>query len=371
MGDAVFSIGRPPQSGRSPTNTVRDTRYPQPYRRAPSTSTHPIDGDEPVRIASPPYGGYYDAIMKIYLNLSNSVEAFTFKERHQKELQGVFPSLEIQTVDSTDELAEHLQDADFVATWRFPAELYEKAPRLKAVFTQAAGREWVAADPAGRVTTHYGTFHGMLMAESLLSMVFYFNRRLRILEDNKRAKRWSAEGLSESMSLSVQRAVVVGYGNIGSACGRALSAVGCNVIGVRRVPGKSPVGRHVKKVITYDRLEEELERADHVVLVLPGDTDTTGIFTRSHFERMSSSAFLYNLGRGNCYREEDLIWALESGQIAGAGLDVFAEEPLPESSKLWELPNTLIMPHASAVFDDYMDLFLAELMGRLQPLVGG
>lgn len=307
--------------------------------------------------------------MKIYLNLKHHIEAFTFKQGHRKELQGVFPALEIESVDSTDELAEHLEDADFVATWRFPSELYAKAPRLKAVFTPAAGREWVAADPAGRVATHYGTFHGMLMAESLLSMVFYFNRRLRILEENKRTRRWSSEGLSESMSLSVQRAVVVGYGNIGSACARALSAVGCNVIGVRRDPEKSPPGRHVKKVIAYDRLEEELGRADHVVLVLPGDTDTTGIFTRSHFEGMSSSAFLYNLGRGNCYNEDDLVWALESGQIAGAGLDVFAEEPLPESSKLWELPNTLIMPHASAVYEDYMDLFLAELMGRLQPLV--
>lgn len=320
-------------------------------------------------IAPPTVYRYYCAIMKIYLNLNNSIEAFCFKVDHVSELQSVFPSLEIVTVRSTHELVDTAGDADFIATWRLPAEVYDRAPKLKAVFTPAAGREWVASDPSGRVPVFYGTFHGMLMAESLLSMVLYFNRRLDLLSANKQAKRWTQKGLSESRSLSVQRALVIGYGNIGRACARALAAIGCNVTGVRRSPDESDVTKHVRTVVRFEEMGPHLEKADHVVLVLPGDTDTTHIFTREHFESMKESAFLYNLGRGNCYREEDLVTALETGRIAGAGLDVFAEEPLPSASKLWKLPNTLIMPHASAVYDDYMDLFLAEMMGRLQTLL--
>jgi phosphoglycerate dehydrogenase-like enzyme len=307
--------------------------------------------------------------MKIYLHLNHPTEAFRFKTDHVQELHNVFPSLDIVQVDSTEALAGAVADADFVAAWHFPAELYQRASRLKAVFTPAAGREWVSSDPSNRVPTHYGTFHGMLMAESLLSMVLYFNRKLGLLESYRREKRWSHEGLSDCRSLSVQRALVIGYGNIGRACARGLSAIGCNVTGVRRKPEKSDITRDVREVVRFEDVEAHLRKADHVVLVLPGDTETTNIFTRDHFEAMKKSAYLYNLGRGNCYREEDLVGALKSGSIAGAGLDVFAEEPLPRSSELWELPNALIMPHASAVYDDYMDLFLAELMEKLQPML--
>jgi len=307
--------------------------------------------------------------MKIYLNLDSKVDAFAFKKDHVRELEGVFPGLETVRVHKTSELGSGLADADFVATWRFPADFYGQAPRLKAVFTPAAGREYVDADPNGRVPVFYGTFHGILMAESLLSMMLYFNRKMEFLIDNKGRRLWSREGLSECRSLMVQRALIVGYGNIGRACARALSALGCSVTGVRRTPSPSDTNKRVRKVVRFEEMGPFLERADQVVLALPGGEQTAKIFTRDHFARMKRSAYLYNLGRGSCYLEEDLIWAIETGRIAGAGLDVFAEEPLPETSKLWDLPNVFIMPHASAIYDDYMDLFLAEMMGKLQSLI--
>lgn len=75
---------------------------------------------------------------------------------------------------------------------------------------------------------------------------------------------------------------------------------------------------------------------------------------------MKPGAYLYNLGRGNCYREEDLLAALKKGPLAGAGLDVFAEEPLPPTSALWEQPNVLITPHSSAISREYIELFIHE-----------
>ncbi|MEI6209743.1 MAG: NAD(P)-dependent oxidoreductase [Desulfuromonadales bacterium] len=140
----------------------------------------------------------------------------------------------------------------------------------------------------------------------------------------------------------------------------ALKAFGAHITGVKRNPESLAGSPVIDRVISFDRMEEELPEADHVVLLLPGGTETAGIFTARRFNAMKSGACLYNLGRGNCYREEDLVVALESGRLAGAGLDVFAEEPLPASSPLWERHNVLITPHSSAISREYIDLFIEE-----------
>jgi len=123
---------------------------------------------------------------------------------------------------------------------------------------------------------------------------------------------------------------------------------------------------HIDRIISFDRLEEELPSADHVVLLLPGDKETNGIFTDRHFNTMRPGAFLYNFGRGNCYQEADLLSALKHGHLGGAGLDVFDEEPLPPSSPLWEQQNVLITPHSSAISQEYIDLFIEEWLERLR-----
>ena len=84
-----------------------------------------------------------------------------------------------------------------------------------------------------------------------------------------------------------------------------------------------------------------------------------------HFEALPKSCYFYNVGRGNIYRESDLVSALRTGEIAGAYLDVFDEEPLPETSKLWEMENVLIQPHLSAVSPEYLELFVEELAASM------
>ena len=94
------------------------------------------------------------------------------------------------------------------------------------------------------------------------------------------------------------------------------------------------------------------------MLLLPGGSETDNVFTPRHFSAMKPGAYLYNLGRGNCYQEEDLLRALETGPLAGAAPDVFAREPLPPASPLWRKGNVLITPHSSAISREYIDLFI-------------
>lgn len=307
-------------------------------------------------------------INNLLIHLHNSKDAFTIKSRHVDQIREALPETRIIVAEGNGDFMEKLPEAECALVWAFKHEWYERASRLKVLFTPAAGRDWVAGDPSGRVKTIYGSFHGRIMRESLLSMVLFFNRRLGASLDDQNNRVWGRLGYSDCVALFSQRVMIIGCGSLGRSMAGLLKAFGAHVTGVKRNLAVSAETTDIDRMITFDRLEEELPYADHVVLVLPGGKETDGILTARHFSAMKPGAHLYNLGRGNCYREEDLVTALENGPLAGAALDVFAEEPLPPSSPLWGRENVVITPHSSAVSREYIDLFTQEWLETLRGL---
>lgn len=302
-------------------------------------------------------------IHNLLINLHNSVDAFTFKPRHLELLRAALPGTAITVANGPGNFLEQLPHADCVLTWVFKADWYAHAPRLAAVFTPAAGHDWVAADPSGRVRTVYGSFHGRIMRESLLGMMLFFNRKIPLSLADQKNRVWGRGGYNDCVTLAGQRVLMIGFGPLGRSMAELLHACGARVTAVKRNLTGFGTGAGAVRVIPFASLVEELPCADHVVFVLPGGAATDGIFTRDHFDAMKPGAYLYNLGRGNCYRETDLLSALQDGPLAGAGLDVFPEEPLPPESPLWGQPNVLITPHSSAISREYLDLFLQEWLG--------
>ena len=297
---------------------------------------------------------------ELLVYLKNDVDAFSIKPRHLDRIREAFPGIRLIEATGREDFNERLPDAVWLMTWIFRPEWYEKAPKLEAVFTPAAGHDWVPPDPSGRVKNFYGHFHGRIMRESLLAMMLYFNRRLAPASDNRKKKIWDRRIYDGASSLFSQQVLIVGYGAIGRQMAELLKAFGARITGVKRNTAGFENDPSAERVVTFDKLNEELPLADHVVLMLPGGRETDDLFTGQHFDRMKPGSYLYNLGRGNCYREEDLVRALINGPLAGAGLDVFHEEPLPPSSPLWKLPNALITPHASAISREYLDLYIEE-----------
>jgi len=296
----------------------------------------------------------------LLVNLKNEVDAFSIKPRHLERIREAFPGIRLVEATGREDFRARLPEAVWVLTWVFRSEWYAKMLKLKAVFTPAAGHDWVTPDPSGRVKNFYGHFHGRIMRESLLAMMLYFNRRLALASENRKKKIWDREIYDGASSLSSQRVLIVGYGAIGRQMAELLKFFGARITGIKRSTMGFENDSSAERVVTFDKLKEELPSADHVVLMLPGGPETDNLFTREHFDRMKPGSYLYNLGRGNCYREEDLVAALTNGPLAGAGLDVFREEPLPPSSPLWKLPNALITPHASAISREYLDLYIEE-----------
>ena len=305
-------------------------------------------------------------INNLLIHLNNNVDAFSFKPRHLEQIRAALPDTRIAVAGDSREFMALLPEAECVLAWSFKAEWYDNAPKLKALFTPAAGRDWVAEDPSGRVQTRHGSFHGRIMRESLLSMMLYFNRRIDKSLDDQKKRVWGRQGYSSCVGLFSQQVLIVGFGALGRSVAELLKTFGASVTGVKRNVKGFAAGSVVDRVIPFDRLEEELPHADHVVLLLPGGEETDGLITARHFNAMKPGACLYNLGRGNCYREEDLLYALNDGPLAGAGLDVFAEEPLAPGSPLWDRPDVLITPHSSAISREYIDLFMEEWLGTLR-----
>ncbi|MDO9309160.1 MAG: D-2-hydroxyacid dehydrogenase [Deltaproteobacteria bacterium] len=307
-------------------------------------------------------------INNLLVHLENSIDAFSLKPRHIDQIRKVLPDTMITVAEGNSDFMDKLPEAESALVWVFKSAWYERATKLKLLFTPAAGHDWVSADPSGRVRTVYGSFHGRIMRESLLSMILYFNRKIgKSLEDQNR-RVWGRLDYNECVGLFSQKVLIVGCGSLGRSMAELLKAFGATVTGVRRNLSGFGANPNIDRMITFDRLEEELPSADHVVFVMPGGSGTEGIFTTRHFNAMKPGACLYNLGRGNCYREEDLLAALGNGTLAGAGLDVFANEPLPPSSPLWEQPDVLITPHSSAISREYIDLFIREFLETLKAI---
>ncbi len=305
----------------------------------------------------------------LLVHLKSDVPSFSLQQRHLERIRQAFPGIRLMEAGGRDALRHLLSEADWLMTWQFKADRYGREPRLEAVFTPAAGKDWVPPDPSGRVRNFYGRFHGRIMRESLLAMILHFNRRLGPCRDNQARGLWNRDALDGSSALFSQQVLILGYGAIGRQMAELLNAFGAGVVGVKRSREgfeNDPWAR----VVAFDSLEEELPRADHVVLMLPGGPQTEELFTQRHFQLMKPGACLYNLGRGNCYREDHLVAALVNGPLAGAGLDVFREEPLPPSSPLWRLPNALITPHSSAICCQYLDLYIEEWIGLVRETWG-
>lgn len=304
--------------------------------------------------------------MKVAVWLEQQVSAFRIDARQLALLETRHPSLDFVHCSSEAAFLSELATAGAALVWHFQADWYVKAPELVLVATPAAGRERVVPDPSGRVRHLHGSFHGKIMAETLVGMVAFWSRRFDLAEEQQRTRRSDREAFSTTRRLSGQTALVVGFGALGRHCGMQLKALGMRVIGVKRHAVGDPAPADA--LCPASELMALLAEADHVVVTLPGDTGADRLFDARAFAAMRPTAYFYNLGRGNVVDERALVESLERATIAGAFLDVFAVEPLPADSPLWDAPRLRLLPHASAISHDYLDLWFEELAPELARL---
>jgi len=165
------------------------------------------------------------------------------------------------------------------------------------------------------------------------------------------------------------RVVVIGLGSIGREFARRARALGARVIAIREHPERGT--ETANEVAGMKELDRHLAEADFVVLAAPLTVGTQALINRERLLLMKGSAYLINVSRGPLIDDDALIAALESEQIAGAALDVFAEEPLPPSSPYWDLPNVLITPHTAAVTPKLWERHYRQISANVRRFLAG
>ena len=240
-------------------------------------------------------------------------------------------------------------DVSFDFDWQDPAQMPRNCPRLRWVQGTSAGLggflQRTGLADSGLVFTTAAGVHGTPLAEYVLLGLLYFAKDMPTLAARQARRHWEQHAGGQ---LAGRRVLLVGLGGIGRQVARLLSAVGVEVCGA----GRSGHSYDVPGVTSYlpsDRLDEALPRVDAVVLACPLTEQTRGLIGHRQLALMRPGAVLVNVSRGPVVDEDAMVDALRSGHLGGAFLDVFATEPLPADSALWQLPNVVISPHSASV----------------------
>lgn len=267
---------------------------------------------------------------------------------------------------------ERLKDVEISVGGRPPSELFSN-PNYKWHNQNSAGVDWLFhtdyAEAFNFTITNVVGMHATQMTEQAFSMILTFARDMHRFYPAKANKEWIRPRPERIFQLQGKTMLIVGVGAIGSQVAKIARAHDMRVIGIRRNPEKA--APNINEMRALHELDTILPHADIVVSILPGTPGTENIFAAQQFERMKMSSILINIGRGIHVNEADLAKAIRCHQIAGAGLDTFAEEPLPSSSELWDLEDVIITPHTGGFRNDYLEEALTYFRRNLKRYVSG
>jgi len=239
---------------------------------------------------------------------------------------------------------------------------------FKAIFARATSLRWLHSTSAGvekmlipevvasavPVTNARGVYKRSLAEFAVLGILFH-TKKLRRLIDSQRARHWD----DFTVSFANERVMgVVGYGEIGRECALLAKGIGLKIHALRRNPAKSAHDPLLDVIFGPDELHRMLADVDVLLCSAPLTPETHHLISDAEFACMQPGAIVINVGRGPVIDEAALVRALQSKRIAGASLDVFEHEPLPESSPLWDMENVLISPHCTdrTTDPDWLDL---------------
>lgn len=295
--------------------------------------------------------------MKILLVQAPDVDTSPMMEITDSQLEkikSVDPTLEIKTVfDNKEEIDKEIENTDIIITTDFSQINFEKAKNLKWIHTANAGINDLPqfVIDSDIIVTNSSGVHPTQIAEQVFGYMIMFSRQLNIFHRTQvLQKQWQKKDTSKLFELSGKTLGIVGYGRIGKRIGEIGKAFNMHVIAFVRTEKKGDSG-----IKYYTELNSMLSECDFVVNILPLTKETERMFEIEQFKSMKPTAYFINVGRGQSVKEKDLIEALEQKLIAGAGLDVFEEEPLPKESPLWNMENVIITPHSAGSVVNYMD----------------
>ncbi len=241
------------------------------------------------------------------------------------------------------------EDVEFVLCWNHPEGVLADYPNLQCICSMGAGIDHLSNDAFFPKDLPVVRLVDPLLAQSMFeyicAVVMFHFRELDVYKAQQGQSNWLQQPPKSIFQTTIG---IMGLGNIGKYSASKFSDIGFNVIGWSRTK-KSIKG--VKSYTGEDQLEEFLSQASILICLLPLTNETRGILNLKNFNKLPQGAYLVNVARGEHLVDEDLIMALNEGQLRGACLDVFREEPLVKSHPFWNHSKILLTPHCASITD--------------------
>lgn len=283
------------------------------------------------------------------------------------------PGTPLPAAEASSKLDDILAEIEVILGWRLPRNLAARAPKLKWIQGIGAGIDLLVGQSGvleSRVQiTNAGGLHSSAMREHVFWVMLNFARGGERLMDNQRQRRWQRFMPGQ---LAGKTLGIVGLGKIGQSLAEAGRAFNMKVVATKRSADRMLTGVPGVDVL-YPRpaLCDLLSASDYVVLSVPSTPETRHLIGEVELRAMKPTGYLINIARGPVVDEAALVRALKEGWIAGAGLDVFEQEPLPAHSELWGLPNVIISPHMAGAIEDSSRLVTALFCDNLRRYLSG
>ena len=255
-----------------------------------------------------------------------------------------------QPPHDTEEMLREIRDTDVLFGY-LTREMFKVAEKLRWVQAPISGLENFMFPELARsdiVITDSTGFYGEEIASHAFSLILAFSRDLPKLLRSQEQEIWEKHGNIRTVPLLSKTLGVIGLGGIGQEVAKAGVAFGMRVVATRAHPEKGKP-HFVDKVWGPEGLNKLLRESDFVVICTPQTPKTGKMIKTRELKIMKKTAFLINVGRGEVVDLENLTEALRKGDIAGAGLDVFEQEPLPKGHMLWRMKNVIITPHCASI----------------------
>ncbi|TDL31390.1 D-2-hydroxyacid dehydrogenase [Jeotgalibacillus sp. S-D1] len=268
------------------------------------------------------------------------------------QLQKAIPDWNIIVGRDQSVWEPQLKEAEIIAGWKKEMhELLDSQSKVKWIQSWSAGIDnlplEVFKERHYHLTSATGV-HANPISETIFALMLGLTRKVHTYSRQQQHKTWHHAGLK--LEIHGKTLGLIGTGAIGKETAKIAKAFGMKVIGVRR---SNKQEEHFDEIYTLSSLSDVLPELDYVVITLPHTKETNKLFGEKQFNDMKESAFLINIGRGEIVVEKDLIQALQDQKIAGAGLDVFEQEPLENHNPLWEMENVIITPHTAGATEHY------------------
>jgi len=314
--------------------------------------------------------------MKIGLQLTQNQEKYSTLTSILKSKLDKKNGITFLQIGNDDDLKTKIDSLDILVAYKINEKIFSHSSKtLKWVHLGSAGIEqslFPEILKSKTIITNASGIHAGPVSEFVMGMILYFSKQFLGCEKFKSNQKWAQWELArKTIQLKNKTIGIIGFGEIGKSIAQKAKAFDMKVIATRRLQKKIENKKIVDELIPLSELTYLLKNSDYIVVACPLTPLTNGMISKAELGKMKSSAFIINIARGAIIDESALIHALKENKIAGAGLDVFENEPLDKDNPLFELDNVFLSPHISGNFPEYQHDVVVQFAENLNRYLSG